>query len=83
MIGSSAVEFLRVVPLGTRVVVRYTLHDDPEAGASDAIGDLVARTDGACTVDTRRGRITVADADVIAAKTVPPAPEPRNRRRSP
>ncbi len=69
---------LRALPLGTRVVVRYRLHGDSH-GATDALGDLVAVDAAACTVVTRRGEVVVAMADIVAAKTVPPAPERRPR----
>jgi len=35
----------------------------------------------AVTIDTRRGPVEVALADVLAAKHVPPPPAPRARRR--
>ena len=38
--------FLAAAGLGTRVVVRYRI----EGGMTDALGELVARTDGECTV---------------------------------
>ncbi|MGK9146112.1 hypothetical protein KXS11_00605 [Plantibacter flavus] len=81
MIGSPAVDFLRDAPLGTRVVVRYALPDDAEAGATDALGELSARTATGCTVETKRGAVEVHFTSVIAAKPVPPAPAPRTRRR--
>lgn len=83
MIGSAATHFLREVPLGTRVVVRYALPEGAEAGATDALGDLTARTGETCTIETKRGPEVVHFADVIAAKPVPPAPTPRTRGRSP
>jgi hypothetical protein len=83
MIGPAAVRFLHDAPLGTRVVVRYRLPEGAEAGATDALGELVERTAAGCTVETRRGPVTIPDADVVAAKGVPPAPAPRERRRSP
>ncbi|WP_241161026.1 hypothetical protein [Plantibacter sp. PA-3-X8] len=83
MIGPDAVRFLREAPLGSRVVVRFALPEGAEAGATDALGELVERSDTGCTVETKRGPVVIADADVIAAKRVPPAPAPRERRRSP
>ena len=44
--------FLAAADLGTRVVVRYRI----EGGLTDALGELVARTDSACTVRTRHVR---------------------------
>jgi hypothetical protein len=70
---------LRALPLGTRVVVRYRLHGDAHK-ATDALGELAARDAVTCTVATRSGRVVIAVADIIAAKTVPPPPEPRIRR---
>lgn len=71
-----AFDVLRSAPIGARVVVRYRLGD----GATDALGDLVARTDTACTVRTRRGDVVVALAAVVAARPVPPPPAPRRPR---
>ena len=82
MIGPAAVRFLHDAPLGTRVVVRYRLPEGAEAGATDALGELVERTTAGSTIETRRGPVTVSDDDVVAAKAVPPAPAPRGRRRS-
>lgn len=59
--------------LGDRLVVRAH-HGD---GARDALGVLVARTAGAVTIETRRGPVEVAIADVVAAKQVPPPPASR------
>lgn len=69
---------LRTTPEGTRVVVRYRLHDDV-AGATDALGYLVRADETHVAIATGRGLETIALADVIAAKTVPPPPEPRPR----
>jgi hypothetical protein len=76
VIGEQAVELLTRVPLGTRLVVRYHLGD----GATDALGYLRERTDESCTLDTRRGNVTINFGKVIAAK---PIPEPPARRRAP
>jgi hypothetical protein len=62
------VSLLSGLPLGTRVVVRYRI----EGGFTDALGPLVDRDDTTCTVDTRRGRVVVPLAAVVAAKPVPP-----------
>jgi hypothetical protein len=64
------VRLLRELPLGTRIVVRYRI----EGGFSDALGDLVARDDVTCTVETRRGTVVVAFDAVTLAKAVPPPP---------
>lgn len=83
MIGPAAVRFLKETPLGSRVVVRFALPEEAQAGATDALGELLDRTSEGCTVQTKRGPVVIADADVIAAKPVPPAPAARERRRSP
>jgi hypothetical protein len=70
---------LRALPLGTRIVVRYRLHGE-EHGATDALGELVHVGAAECTVATRRGEVVIAFGDIVAAKTVPPAPERRPRR---
>jgi hypothetical protein len=70
------VDLLTRVPLGTRVVVRYRI----EGGFTDALGNLLARGEAECTVDTRHGEVTVPLADVVAAKEVPPAPARRRPR---
>ncbi|ADJ43135.1 hypothetical protein AMES_1313 [Amycolatopsis mediterranei S699] len=61
---------LRELPLGTRVVVRYRI----EGGFTDALGDLVARDETTCTVETRRGPVVVTFSSVTLAKPVPPPP---------
>ena len=70
-------EFLRSIPIGTRVVVRYRLDD---GRATDALGRLLARDAEHVVVATRRGTDSVALSMVIAAKEVPPPPPPRSRR---
>jgi len=54
-------------------VVRYRI----EGGLTDALGELVGKADGECTVRTRRADVVVALALVVAAKEVPPAPPRR------
>ncbi|KQO65097.1 hypothetical protein [Curtobacterium sp. Leaf261] len=73
-----ALTLLRVVPLGTRVVVRML----DGGGARDALGDLVGRTETTCTVRTKRDEVEVDLDAVVAAKQVPPPPAPRPRRRA-
>ena len=68
-----AVDFLREVGLGARVVVRTRI----DGGFTDALGVLVSRTQTQCVVETKRGSVTVALAEVVAAKRVPPPPAPR------
>jgi len=70
---SRARDFLTLVDIGTRVVVRYQI----EGGLSDALGVLSSRTPTHCVIDTRRGLTTVDLADVVLAKRVPPPPERR------
>ncbi|MGC5076128.1 hypothetical protein [Agrococcus sp. DT81.2] len=67
---------LRALPLGTRVVIRYRLHDDTHP-SSDALGDLIAIDDAGCTVATRHGDVAIALGDVLLWKQVPPPPAPR------
>lgn len=75
--GAAAVEFLRRLPLGTRVVVRRREND----GFHDALGGLVEIGSDTCTIDTRRGPVTVPLVIVTRAKAVPPAPPRRAPRR--
>lgn len=63
-------KLLRELPLGTRVVVRHRV----KGGLTDALGDLVARDDVSCTIETRRGPVVVAFSAVTLAKPVPPPP---------
>jgi hypothetical protein len=74
-----AADFLRIVKLGTRVVVRSRI----EGGFTDALGILHSRTLTQCVVETKRGLITVPYADVVATKEVPPPPAPRRPRPPP
>jgi hypothetical protein len=62
---------------GNRVVVRYLL---PTGQATDALGMLLSADADTVVVDGKRGVETIAVADIIAAKAVPPPPEPRSRR---
>lgn len=57
--------------VGSRVVVRYRL---PDGRATDALGILLSADADELVVDGKRGTETIAIADVIAAKEVPPAP---------
>lgn len=60
-----------------RVVVRYRL---PTGQATDALGMLLSADATTLVVDGKRGIERIAVTDVIAAKQVPPPPEPRPRR---
>jgi hypothetical protein len=68
--------FLADAPLGTRVVVRTRI----AGGYTDALGVLRGRSAEFVSVETKRGLVTLPMQDVVAAKQVPPAPEPRPRR---
>lgn len=69
-------DFLREVGEGTRVVIRYRLHGEPE-GATDALGYVSAKSDTQIVIATVRGLTTINLTDVIAAKEVPPPPARR------
>ncbi|TFD86061.1 ferrous iron transport protein A [Cryobacterium serini] len=73
---SSPFVFLADAPLGTRVVVRTRV----PGGYTDALGFLRGRSAASVSVETKRGLVTLAMADVVAAKEVPAAPQPRPRR---
>jgi hypothetical protein len=63
--------------VGSRVSLRRVLRDGRE-GLGDVVGDLVGWDAAGLAVRRRDGSVeTVAEADVVAAKVVPPAPEPR------
>lgn len=76
MLGDEAVAFLRGTTEGTRVVVRHQLANGQ---ATDAVGWFLRADDTHCAVATKRGLETIAFSAVIAAKEVPPPPEPRRR----
>jgi len=61
---------------GTRIVVRYRI----EGMMTDALGLLVSVDDTNCVVETKRGPVKIALADIALAKSVPPPPEPRRPR---
>ena len=69
-------EFLRGIPIGSRIVARHLLAD---GRATDALGYVRSRGADHVVIETRRGRETVPLATVIAAKEVPPPPAPRPR----
>ena len=60
---------------GMRVVVRYRL---PDGRVTDALGVLLSADETHLVVDGKRGVETIAIADVIAAKPVPPPPARRS-----
>ncbi len=69
-------DFLRRIPLGSRVVARYLLAD---GSATDALGYLRSRDADHVVIETKRGLDVVPLGAVIAAKDVPPPPAPRPR----
>jgi len=69
--------FLTGAPLGTRVVVRTRI----EGGFTDAVGYLREASPASVVVETKRGLVTLALGDVVAAKEVPPPPPARAPRR--
>jgi len=62
--------------VGSRVSVRRRV--GPRA-CSDVVGALLSYRDGVLVVATRRGEVRVPARDVVAARTVPPAPARRRR----
>ena len=72
------VQLVTTTPLGTRMTVRKRI----DGGFTDAVGYLRSRTDTDCVVETRHGMVTIALAEVTAAKVVPPPP-PRRAPRHP
>lgn len=74
----TGLDMLRAASDGTRVVVRYRLHDEPES-ATDAVGYVSGRDETHIVVATVRGLTTIAFDDVILAKEVPPPPAPRRQ----
>ncbi len=71
---TAAALYLRSAPTGSRVVARYRI----PGGFTDALGYLRSCDESACDIDTRRGTVTVALADVVAAKQVPEPPVRRS-----
>ena len=72
---------------GVRVVVRRLRDDLPATPAADeprhtdVLGEVLEVDDDGVLVRTRRGDVRVPAADIVLAKTVPPAP-PRRPARS-
>ena len=64
------VEFIRSAELGTRMTVRTRI----DGGFTDAVGYLRECGDIDCVIETRHGAVTIALADVSAAKKIPPPP---------
>ncbi len=61
---------------GTRVVVRYRL---PDGRATDALGWVHVSDATHCVIATKRGLETIALADILLSKEVPPPPASRPR----
>ena len=77
---------VRITPadVGERVTVRSRLPDsvdtDDGPAVTDVIGTLKSWSGGVLQVERRDGTVVdVAEGDLLAAKTVPPPPEPRPR----
>lgn len=68
---------LHGVAIGTRVVVRYLIEGGERA--TDALGTLTQRTETHLRVDTKTGPIDIPINDVVAGKSVPPAPQRKVR----
>lgn len=58
--------------IGTRVVVRHLIEGGERA--TDTVGELVCSTDVDVVVRSRQGDVSIARADVVVAKEVPPPP---------
>jgi len=71
--STSPATFLTTVAIGQRVVARYRI----DGGFTDALGYLRGRDGQSCVIETRRGEVVVALADVVAAKAVPEPPARR------
>lgn len=65
--------------VGVRVAIRYRLPQGSEASFTDVIGVVTAVDDRRVTVGSRKGSVTVARGDFVAARAVPPAPVRRGR----
>ncbi|WP_405375678.1 MULTISPECIES: hypothetical protein [unclassified Microbacterium] len=57
--------------------MRYLL---PTGQATDALGELLSVDDEGISVAGKRGIERIRRTDIVAAKPVPPPPEPRSRR---
>lgn len=76
---ADAARFVSGTAPGTRVVVRYRI----EGMMTDALGTLISVDDTNCVVETKRGPVEIALADIALAKAVPPPPAPRRPRSEP
>lgn len=71
--STQSVQFLLAADLGTRVVVRTRI----PGGFTDALGYLRSCDSTECTVETKRGLVSLQLANVTAAKPVPAPPAGR------
>ncbi|UUZ60183.1 hypothetical protein [Nocardioides sp. B-3] len=62
--------------VGTRIVVRHLL---PDGRATDVLGVCTAWADGLVTIDSLRGPVRIAVADIVTGKPVPPRASVRQR----
>ncbi|HEY3683223.1 MAG TPA: hypothetical protein VGL93_09295 [Streptosporangiaceae bacterium] len=75
--GGRLVVTITADDVGRRVTIRRAL---PDGRLGDVVGNLEAWSDGLLRVRRRDGSVVeVAEAAMVAAKIVPPAPEPRRR----
>ena len=69
--------------VGQRVVVRHVVRGEtgPTGGPAlnDVLGTCVSWSDGVVVIDSERGRVEVAVADIVSGKPVPPRPSVRHR----
>ncbi len=70
---TSPMAAFRALPVGTRVVVRYRT----PLGVTDVLGLLLRISHAECEVRSRTGDVTIELGTIIAAKQVPPPPQPR------
>lgn len=64
---------------GTRVMIRRRLPQGETHLFSDVIGTILRTDVTGLTLETRRGRVDVAAAEIAVGKPVPPAPPRRDR----
>jgi ribosomal protein S18 acetylase RimI-like enzyme len=69
--------------VGQRVVVRHVVRGEtgPTGGPAlnDVLGTCVSWSDGVVVIESERGRVEVAVADIVSGKPVPPRPSVRHR----
>ncbi len=68
--AAAAAHYLSTAPIGARVVARHRI----PGGFTDVLGYLRSCDGARCPIETRRGIVVVALADVVAAKQVPEPP---------